>query len=152
MIRARTAAFVLLAALAGAGCGGEDDGANDFREGYNAAIGQLGEINTSIQESGEQIGSQSGSAISREFNRIADIAAQTRDDLQQLDPPEDAQQEFDELLGAIEEGVTNIRAVANAAKQQNQQRFLDATGALARSGEEITQAERQLKAAVDTEE
>jgi hypothetical protein len=148
MIRARAAALLTLAALVGAGCGGEDDSANEFSEGYNAAIDRLNAVNSSIRESGEELARKRGSEIAREFERIADAAVRTRADLADLEPPEDARDEFDALLAAIEEGVTNIRAVARAARQGNQQRFLDATGALSASGEEISEAERRLKDAV----
>ena len=151
MIRARGATLLLIAALVGAGCGDDDDTANQFREGYNAAIERLNEVNTDIQESGEELASQPGGEIAREFDRIADTAAQTRSDLADLQPPEDARDEFDELLGAIEAGVDNIRAVADAARDGNQQEFLDATQALSESGEEISAAEKELKDAVESD-
>jgi methyl-accepting chemotaxis protein len=151
MIRALGAILLLIAALVAAGCGGDDDTADQFRDGYNAAIERLNDVNTDIQESGEELASQPGGEIAREFDRIADAAAQTRSDLADLQPPEDARDEFDDLLGAIEEGVTNIRGVADAAREGNQQEFLDATEALSESGQEISSAESELKDAVESD-
>jgi acyl-CoA reductase-like NAD-dependent aldehyde dehydrogenase len=151
MTGARAAAFVAVAALMAAGCGGEDETADEFRDGYNAAIERLNQVNSNIQESGEELASKSGSEIAREFERIAETAAQTRADLADLEPPEGARDEFNELLGAIEEGVADIRAVAKAARTENQQQFQDATEALSESGGEISEAENELKDAVESD-
>ena len=148
MTRARVAAFLLCAALVGAGCGGEDEGADRFREGYNAAVQRLNEVNSNIEESGRELAARPGSEIAREFDRIADTAAQTRADLAELEPPEDARDEFDDLLAAIQDGVENIRGVASAAREGNQDRFREATERLSESSEEISQAEEALKDAV----
>jgi hypothetical protein len=151
MTRARAAIFLLLAALVAAGCGDDDDTAGQFRDGYNAAIQRLNEVNSNIEESGEELASKPGPQIAKEFDRIAETAAQTRADLAELEPPEGARDAFDELLGAIENGVKNIRAVADAAREENQQEFLEATEALSESGEEITAAENELKDAVESD-
>jgi methyl-accepting chemotaxis protein len=151
MTRARAAIFLLIAALAGVGCGGDDGASDEFRDGYNAAIERLNDVNTGIEESGEELVSKPGPQIAREFDRIADTAAQTRADLAELEPPEDARDEFDDLLAAIEEGVASIRAVAGAAREENQQQFQDAAEALSESGEEISQAESELKDAVESD-
>jgi methyl-accepting chemotaxis protein len=151
MSRARAAAFVLLAAVSGPGCGGDDDTADRFRDGYNAAIERLNEVNTSLQEGGEELATKPGSQIAREFERIANAAAETRANLADLAPPEEARDEFDELLGAIREGVKDIRGVADAAREGNQERFQEATDALAESGEEISSAEAELKDALESD-
>jgi hypothetical protein len=151
MTRPRAAVFLLLAALAGPGCGEEDESADRFRDGYNAAIERLNEVNANIQESGQELASKPGGEIAREFDRIADTAAQTRASLAELEPPEDARDEFDELLAAIEEGVRNIRAVGEAARQRDQERFREATEHLSESGEEISAAEAELKDAVESD-
>ena len=54
-------------------------------------------------------------------------------------------------MTAIGEGAANIRAVADAARKENQQEFQDATEALSESAEEISQAEAELKDAVESD-
>jgi hypothetical protein len=151
MTAARAAALVLVAAGVGLGCGGEDDTADQFRDDYNAAIEGLNEVNTNIQESGAELAGKPGGQIAGEFDRIAEAAERTRSNLAELDPPEDARDEFDELLAAIEDGVDDIRAVADAARQENQERFREATQALSESGQEISEAEAELKDAVESD-
>lgn len=151
MTSARAAAFVLLAALVGLGCGGEDETADRFRDGYNAAIQRLNAVNSNLEESGEELTSKPGGEIAREFDRIADTAARTRADLAELEPPEDARDEFDELVAAIEDGVGDIRAVAEAARRENQDRFREATEQLSERSEEISKAETELKDAMESD-
>jgi uncharacterized membrane protein YccC len=151
MVRSRAAGFLLLAALIGLGCGDGDDTADQFREGYNAAIERLNEVNANLQESGEELTSQPGSKIAREFEGIADAAAQTRAELAELRPPAEARDEFDDLLAAIRQGVDDIRGVADAARSRNQERFREATEALEESAQEISAAEQELKDAVESD-
>jgi quinol monooxygenase YgiN len=148
VISARAAAFVLAAALPALACGGEDEGADRFSEGYNAAVQHLNQVNANLQESGRGSGSRPGGEIAREFERIAGTAENTRARLERLDPPDDARDEFEALLAAIEEGVRDIRAVAKAARREHQARFREATEELSESSREISEAEDALKAAV----
>jgi methyl-accepting chemotaxis protein len=149
MTGTRPAALVLALAFGAVGCGGGDDDANQFRKDYNAAVERLNEVNSNIQDGGENLTSQSGKQISQEFKRIADTAERTRRELEDLDPPEDAGDEFDRLLSAVGQGVEDLRATADAARQENQQRFLDAAERLSETGDRITEAETALKRAVD---
>jgi methyl-accepting chemotaxis protein len=151
MARARLAMLLLLAALIATGCGDDDDTAGQFRDGYNAAIQRLNAVNTDLRDSGEEVASKPGPQIAKEFDRIAETAARTRADLAELEAPERARDEFDELLAAIEDGVANIRAVADAARKENQQQYRDATEALSESSEEISAAEAELKDAVESD-
>src|SRR5918992_2404954 len=98
MISARVALLVLLTVPAGLSCGDEDGAADRFRDGYNQAIERLNEVNSSIQESGEDLAAQPGDEIGRQFDRIAETAARTRGELAELEPPEQAREEFEALL------------------------------------------------------
>ena len=148
LIRSVTAAaLILLAVLPATGCGG--DNSDQFREDYNAAVNKLSKINTDIGSATGGGPDQSNAAIAKEFNQIADTAKQTRSDLVGLEPPEGAEEEFDELLSSLEKGVGDLRAVAKAARSNNPQRYNRAVEALAESGREITAAETALKKAVD---
>jgi hypothetical protein len=139
----------LALALAVTGCGGDDDESDQFREDYNAAVDRLSEINTDIGQAAGGAAGQSNAAIAKEFESIADTAERTRTDLAELDPPDDAGDEFDELLAALDKGVDDLNAVAAAAKKGDPRAAAEAVQSLSRSGEQITQAENALKQAVD---
>src|SRR5918995_268585 len=116
MTRTRNAALValiLVPALAVAACGESED--NDFREGYNTAVKPLSELNSGIGSSINGAEGQSNAAIRKEFQNLADKAQETRDNLSELDPPDDAKQEFDALLAALDDGTADLNAVAKAA-------------------------------------
>ena len=100
---ATVVALALLAVVPAVGCGG--DNSDQFREDYNAAVDKLSKINTDIGSAAGGAGERSNAKIANEFNQIADTAEQTRSDLAGLDPPEDAKEEFDKLLAALEKGV-----------------------------------------------
>jgi ribosomal protein L29 len=137
----------LAVALPGAGCGGDDS--DQFREDYNAAVEKLSRINSDIGSATGGAAGQSNDAIAKEFDKIADTAEQTRSDLADLDPPDDAKEEFDTLLSSLGKGVDDLRAVASAAKSDNPAKANEAVRDLARTGQEITEAENALKKAVD---
>jgi uncharacterized phage infection (PIP) family protein YhgE len=151
MNRPRLAIVLALAALLAVGapaCGGDDD-SDQFREDYNAAVDKLSKINTDIGTAAGGATKQSNKTIANEFDQIADTAEQTRSRLSDLDPPEDAKDEFDKLLSALETGVQDLRAVAKAARANSPQEANQAVKKLAQTGQQITEAENALKAAVD---
>jgi hypothetical protein len=150
MNRLRLAIVIALAALltlTAAACGGDDS--DQFREDYNAAVDRLSKINTDIGTAAGGARDQSNKAIAKEFNQIADTAEQTRSRLSDLDPPEDAKDEFDKLLSALGTGVEDLRSVAKAARANSPQEANQAVKKLAQTGQKITEAETALKAAVD---
>jgi methyl-accepting chemotaxis protein len=138
--------LVALAALA-AGCAGDDS--DDFREAYNAAIERLSSVSQDIGSATEEASGRSNKAIAKEFNRIADTTERTRSKLAGLEPPDDAKDEFDELLGHLKTGVDDLRSVADAARSSNPRAARRAVKELAQSSREIGQAEDALKHAVD---
>ena len=143
---AALAAMTLAIALPAAACGGDDT--DEFRADYNAAVENLSKVNDDIGQAGGDAG-ESNQQIAKKFDEIADTAEQTRTDLAALEPPEDAKEEFDELLAALEKGVADLRAVADAATSNDPAATTQAVSDLSESGAEITKAEAALKDAVD---
>jgi hypothetical protein len=129
-----------------AGCGGDDS--NQFREDYNAAVENLTEINSEIGSATNGAG-QSNAAIAKQLDEIADAADTARGEIADLDPPEDAKQEFDKLLAALETGVDDLRSMASAAKSGDPAQAQTAAQDLVKSGQQITAAENALRTAVD---
>ena len=137
-------AFALVVGVAGCG-----DDSNQFREDYNAAVENLTEINSEIGSATAGGAGQSNAAIAKELDEIADAADTARGEIADLDPPEDAKQEFDKLLAALDTGVDDLRSMATAAKSGDSAQAQTAAQELVKSGQQITAAENALKTAVD---
>ena len=131
-----------------AACGGGDD-SEQFRKDYNAAVERLSKVNTQIGQATGGAAAQSNQRIAKEFSRIADTAERTRKKLSTLDPPDDAKDEYDQLLSSLERGIHDLRDVADAARHNNVKAAGEAVRSLAKSGQRITMAEDALRQAVD---
>jgi chromosome segregation ATPase len=153
MGRSGTAAQVALAAVALvvgpalAGCG--DDDADAFKEDYNAAVKPLSEANSQVSGAIDSESDESNAAIAERFQGLAEKTQQTQDNLRELEPPEDAKEAYDELLGALKVGTDDLSAVAEAARDSDPAAARTARDSLEESAEDIQQAERALQRAVD---
>jgi hypothetical protein len=150
MIRTRLAAKAALAcalALPVAACGESEN--NEFKEDYNAAVKPLSELNTDIGNSIGGAAGKSNDAIAKEFDTLADKTQETRTNLADLDPPDDAKESFDKLLSSLKKGSDNLRAVAQAAKDGDPVAARQASEDLVASGQEIQKAESELQNDVD---
>jgi hypothetical protein len=150
MTRTRIAAvaLVLVAVSFGAvGCGGDDS--DSFKEDYNTAVKPLSELNEDIGGSIGGSSDKSNQAIAKQFDKLADKAAETRSNLRALEPPEDAKSAFDDLLAALKDGTDDLRAVAEAARDSDPAAATKASQDLTQSGQEIQKAETALQKAVD---
>jgi hypothetical protein len=150
MNRTRLAVALALACLLGiafTACGEDEN--NEFKEDYNTAVKPLSELNRDIGSSLSGAAGQSNDAIATQFDKLADKAQQARDNLAELDPPEDAKESFDKLLSSLQDGTDDLRAVASAAKEGDPQEARQAAQDLVSSGQEIQKAETALQKDVD---
>jgi hypothetical protein len=129
-----TSPVALLVLLLVAGCGGSDD---SFTEDYNEAGRPLSELNG-------ELGSSAG-----EYDRLAKRTRQTRENLADLDPPEGAQDELDELLEGLDKVTRDLGAVADAVRSKDPVRHARAAKRLVRSSAEVRRAENGLRRAVE---
>jgi hypothetical protein len=141
----RTAALpvMLVVAVVAGGCASSED--VEFVDGYNAAVAPLSttmsRLNTSL--AGDP------AAASRSLDRVADRLVDVRADLAALDPPDDAADEFDRLLGALAKAPKQVRAMARATKDGNLKRLGKATADLSATGTELVTIEQELRAIVE---
>jgi hypothetical protein len=99
-----TSPLALLVLLAAAGCGG---GSSDsFTADYNKAVRPLSELKSGTGTSAGQ------------FDKLADRTGQTRDNLAELDPPSDAQDEMDKLLSGLDRVTKDLSGVADAVRSK----------------------------------
>jgi hypothetical protein len=128
-----TSPVALLVLLVVAGCGGSD---NSFTDDYNKAVKPLADLNTNV-------GSSAG-----EFDRLANRTRQTRENLADLDPPDDAQDEMEKLLDGLDGVTRDLSSVADAVRSKDPVKQANAAKQLVKSSGEVQQAESALQKAV----
>jgi hypothetical protein len=129
-----TSPVALLVLLVVTGCGGGND---SFTDDYNEAVKPLAELQTS------------GGSSAGEFDRLADRTEKTRDNLADLDPPDDAQDEMDKLLAGLEGVTRDLSAVADAVRAKDPAEQAQAAKQLVQSSSEVQRAETALQRAVE---
>jgi hypothetical protein len=129
-----TSPVVVLVLLAMAGCGGGDD---SFAEDYNKAVEPLAGLQSEMGTS------------ARQFDRLAEKTRQTRANLADLDPPEDAQEEMDTLLSGLAGVTEDLTAVADAVRSKDSVKQQRAAKRLVESSTEVQRAETALQQAVE---
>jgi hypothetical protein len=129
-----TSPVALLVLLVVAGCGGGND---SFTEDYNKAVRPLSELKTNLGTSAGQ------------FDRLADRTGQTRENLADLDPPDDAEDEMDKLLAGLDGVTRDLSAVADAVRAKDPGKQAKAAQQLVKSSAEVQQAETALQQAVE---
>jgi hypothetical protein len=129
-----TSPVAVLVLLLVAGCGGGND---SFTEDYNRAVKPLSEL-------GGDLGNKPA-----EFERLAQRTRQTRENLTDLNPPDDAQSEMDKLLSGLDAVTRDLSAVADAVRSKDPVKQEEAAKQLVESSSAVQQAETALQQAVE---
>jgi hypothetical protein len=129
-----TSPVALLVLLGLAGCGGGND---SFTEEYNQAVKPLAELQTGL-----------GSSAAA-FDRLATRTKRTRENLADLDPPDEARDEMDKLLSGLDGVTRDLNAVAEAVRAKDFAEQADAAEQLVKSSSEVQRAESRLQQAVE---
>jgi hypothetical protein len=141
-------AGALCAALAAGGCGGNDE--EEYRDDFNEAAKtfekRLTEAGTTMREAG-QAKSRARYAVGVE--QLQTAGEEFRDDLDDLDPPEDAETKQRGLASAIDQFSTAVGSI-NAAVQADDESAIQAEAARVQAaGERVDDAIKQVKEAVE---
>jgi hypothetical protein len=140
----RLAALVpVLAVTLAAGCGGSDDA--DFVDGYNAAVAPLTTLMTDLGSAQ----ADDPAAAGKTLDQLADGLDGVRTDLAALEPPADAADELDRMLGALGQGTKQVRAMATAATDGDVGKLTKATQRFSETGTELVTIEEELRTAVE---
>ena len=136
--------LALAVAAVAAGCGSSENA--DFVDGYNDAVAPLSTTMSGLSSSP----TSDPAAASKSLDQVADGLDDVRADLAALEPPEDAADEFDRLLGALEKGTKQVRAMAGAAKDGDMNQLAKATARFSATGTDLVTAERELRTVVES--
>ena len=149
MLRTLVAIVAGLALAAGGLACGNEEPNDEFKQRYNEAVRPLTELGDDVVASLGGAEGQSDREIAGQFDELSDRFARTRQNLARLTPPEDARDEFDELLGSLRQAVGDLRAVAAAAREGDPAEAEEATDALVETGQEVRRAEDDFRDAVE---
>jgi hypothetical protein len=123
------AAFALI--LPAGGCG---DDSSAFKEDYNEAIRPLTGV--------------TGRPAAGDFDRLALRVERSARNLRRLEPPADAEEEFDELQTALKAAATDLRALARSVEERDPGARRDAIRELGDTVAKIQEAESAFQDAV----
>jgi hypothetical protein len=129
------------------GCGG-DDSNDEFKDQYNEAVQPLSSLGDDVVASLTAEG-LSDRARANQLEKLADGAEQTRRNLSELEPPDDAADKFDELLAALKQSVADLRAVGESAREGDPVEADEATRALVETGKRLREAETEFQEAIE---
>jgi hypothetical protein len=124
-LKRKTALVAAMAALAIAGCGGGDELSE---EDYAT---EVGDILTTFGEESISLGTELSSAATPEElqSGVADLEEITQtavDDLNDIEPPSDASEGHDTLVGALEGYLSDIQSLADAVDTDDPKAAQDA--------------------------
>ena len=139
--------LALLALLASLVACGDDN--NAFKQDYNEAVKPLSSLGDDVGQSLTRAAGESNKELAARYNKLADRLDEVSGNLEQLEPPESAQQQLDELEAALGEGSRRLRQLADAASEGKPSEANAAAGALVATGERLRKAETDLREAVD---
>ena len=125
-LKRKTALLVATAALAVAGCGGDDDSGDDGGEALSESdyAAEIQSILTTFGEESISLGTELSSATTPDELRsgVDDLQALTQtavDDLNAIEPPESAAEGHETLTGALEGYLSDIETLASAVESDD---------------------------------
>ena len=125
MKRIRIVVATLALGLAAAGCGGDGGGQRLTKEEYQQEVRQVGDTLTKSAEGLSGAFSQSDpeslDQVAGEVEELQNAMNQAADDLEAMNPPEDAESAHDDLVDGIRGFSDEIGQVADAAREGNLQ-------------------------------
>jgi hypothetical protein len=148
LLRRPTALVALVLVVLGAaacGGGGDDDGyADDFRRVSERLVALGEQVGEAIETAGESTDRE----LADEFGGFADELRGVRQELDDLEPPDDLADEQDDLVAAIEPVQESLENIAAAAEQSDPDAARQATIELVERSSDLRDARVELVRAV----
>jgi hypothetical protein len=149
MMREAWAVALLCAVAVGpAGCSGGED-SNDFRKSYNQIAREYSSLPVEVGSAVRGASAKSDKELEKLFADLADRLSDQVAKLKKLDPPDDAQDEYDAFVARLGKVDDDLRAISAAAKAHSAKRAEKGARALVSDSRDVTKAEDALKKAVD---
>jgi predicted nucleic acid-binding Zn-ribbon protein len=137
-----------LATLCIAACGGDDGEDEAFRDDFPALSERIATLGEEVGTTLETAERASDRELAREFDDFAEEIGDLRQELQDLEPPEDLADERDELVSAMGGVRSSLEEIASAAEEGDPEAAREATLELIDRSNELRDARRALATAV----
>lgn len=134
-------------AIAATGCG--DGGKDDFIEGYNQATQPLTQLMTDLGSASSATGAAGQQQAEEKLTKLADGLEDVEGKLGALEPPSDAQDEFDTMLKALDANTAQVRTMAKALGSGDVDKITAASTAFTEQGTALVAAEQALRTVVN---
>jgi predicted nucleic acid-binding Zn-ribbon protein len=141
-----------LATLCIAACGGAAGGDEAFRDDFPALSERIATLGEEVGTTLETAERASDRELAREFDDFAEEIGDLRQELQDLEPPEDLADERDELVSAIGGVRSSLEEIASAAEEGDPEAAREATLELIDRSAELRDARQELGQAVREDE
>jgi predicted nucleic acid-binding Zn-ribbon protein len=141
--------YITLAVLGLAACGDDDDGGGEaFRDDFPAVSEQIVALGEEVGNTLETAEGASDRELAQEFDDAANQLQSLRQELEDLEPPEDLADELDDLESAMGDVRSSLQDIATAAEEHDPQAAQQATIELIDRSEELRDSRRALANAV----
>ena len=152
---ARPLTALLLAALAVTGiaaCGGDDGDDQAFQDDFPALSERISALGEEAGNTIQNAENASDQELANEFDDLAQRLGELRQELQDLEPPEDLADERDDLASAMAQVRSSLDDIASAAEESDPEAAREATLELIDRSEELRDARQALGRAVRQDE
>jgi hypothetical protein len=143
----RLAIPALVLCLGLAACGGDDE--EDFKDDYRPLNDQVAKLDSDLKRALTGVRSKSDLAIERQFGQFAQRAGDLQQEVDELEPPEDAKGEQADLTEALGDAQEALEDIERAADDNDAAAARTAAIQLVSSISEMRSARRKLATAAD---
>jgi predicted nucleic acid-binding Zn-ribbon protein len=143
---------LVLAAIAFAGiaaCGGDDGDDQAFQDDFPALNERIAALGEEVGNTIETAENASDRELANEFDDFAQRLGDLRQELEELEPPEDLADEREDLVSAMGEVRSSLESIASAAEESDPEAAREATLELIEGSDELRDARAALARAVD---
>jgi hypothetical protein len=141
LLRRPTALVALvLVVLGAAACGGGDGDGEDYGDEFQRVSERIVSLGRQVGEAIETASESTDPELADQFGTFADELREVRQDLEDLEPPDDLADEQDELVAAIGPVQTALDDIANAAEESDAEAARQATIELVEQSSDLRDA------------
>ena len=133
-------------------CGGDDGDEQSFQDDVPALSERIASLGEEVGDTIETAENASDQELANEFDEFAQQLGDLRQQLEDLEPPEDLADERDDLASAMGQVRSSLESLASAAEEGDPEAAREATLQLIDDSRELRDARQALGKAVREEE